>query len=75
MPDILHRVGIKSSPDEAYRALTAIDALSDWWTNDTQGQSKVGEVIRNMVAELDLTLALCGLTSVSGLDPECLAKN
>jgi uncharacterized protein YndB with AHSA1/START domain len=46
MPDILHRVGIKSSPNEAYKALTAIDALSDWWTNDTQGQSKIGEVIR-----------------------------
>jgi uncharacterized protein YndB with AHSA1/START domain len=46
MPDILHRVGIKSSPDDAYKALTAIDGLADWWTNDTKGQSKVGEVIR-----------------------------
>ncbi|MFN3350835.1 SRPBCC family protein [Pseudorhodoplanes sp.] len=46
MPDILHRVGIKSSPNEAYKALTAIDGLADWWTNDTHGQSKVGEVIR-----------------------------
>ena len=39
------------------------------------GQAGVGEVIRNMLAELDLTLALCGLTSVSELGPECLAKN
>jgi lactate 2-monooxygenase len=39
------------------------------------GQAGVGEVIRNMLAELDLTLALCGLRSVSGLGSECLAKN
>lgn len=46
MPDILHKVGIKSaSPNDAYKALTTIEGLSDWWTRDTQGQSKVGEVI------------------------------
>jgi uncharacterized protein YndB with AHSA1/START domain len=47
MPDILHRVGIKSSsPNGAYKALTAIDGLSGWWTTDTQGESKVGEVVQ-----------------------------
>ena len=47
MPDILHRVGIKSSsPNDAYKALTAIQDLSGWWTIDTQGQSKVGEVVK-----------------------------
>jgi isopentenyl diphosphate isomerase/L-lactate dehydrogenase-like FMN-dependent dehydrogenase len=35
----------------------------------------VREVIRNMLAELDLTLALCGLKNVSELGPECLVKN
>ncbi|UUP19804.1 SRPBCC family protein [Nitratireductor thuwali] len=46
MPDILHKVGIKSaSPNDAYKALTTIEGLSDWWTRDTQGQNKVGEVI------------------------------
>lgn len=46
MPDILHKVGIKSaSPNDAYKALATIEGLSDWWTEDTQGQSKVGEVI------------------------------
>lgn len=45
MPDILHRVGIKSSsPNEAYRALTTTEGLSRWWTNDTQGENEVGEV-------------------------------
>jgi len=45
--DILHKVGIKSaSRDEVYRALTTVQGLSGWWTTDTQGQSKVGEVLR-----------------------------
>jgi uncharacterized protein YndB with AHSA1/START domain len=46
MPDILHRVGIKSSPSDAYKALTTIDGLSRWWTNDTQGENEVGGVIK-----------------------------
>jgi uncharacterized protein YndB with AHSA1/START domain len=47
MVDILHKVGIKSSsPDAAYRALTAPDSLSGWWTSDTQGEGKVGGVLK-----------------------------
>ena len=46
MPDILHRVGIKSSLNDTYKALTTIEGLSGWWTNDTQGKSKVGEVVQ-----------------------------
>jgi lactate 2-monooxygenase len=38
------------------------------------GESGVREVIANVIAELDLTLALCGLTSVGELGPECLAN-
>ncbi len=46
MPDILHRVGIKSSLDKVYKALTTPDGLAAWWTNDTQGESKVGGVLQ-----------------------------
>jgi uncharacterized protein YndB with AHSA1/START domain len=46
MPDILHRVGIKSSVDDTYEALTTLEGLSGWWTNNTQGETKVGGVIR-----------------------------
>jgi uncharacterized protein YndB with AHSA1/START domain len=42
MADILHRVGIQSSPDEVYKALATREGLAAWWTNDTQGESKVG---------------------------------
>ena len=45
MPDILHRIGIKSSvPEAAYRALTTREGLSDWWTKDTQGEGGIGGV-------------------------------
>lgn len=46
MADILHRVGIKSSLEETYKALTTRDGLAGWWTADTQGQSQVGGVLR-----------------------------
>jgi uncharacterized protein YndB with AHSA1/START domain len=46
MADILHRVGIRSSPDEVYKALTARESLAAWWTNNTQGESKVGEMLQ-----------------------------
>jgi uncharacterized protein YndB with AHSA1/START domain len=46
MADILHRVGVKSSPEEVYKALTARERLAGWWTNDTQGESKVGGLLK-----------------------------
>jgi len=47
MPDILHRVGIKSSsPEGVYKALTTVEGLSAWWTNDTQGEDNVGGVLK-----------------------------
>ena len=47
MVDILHKVGIKSSsPDDVYKALTTREGLAAWWTNDTQGESKVDGVLK-----------------------------
>jgi lactate 2-monooxygenase len=39
------------------------------------GEHGVREVIRNLVAEFDITLALAGLTSAADLGPECLATS
>src|SRR5258708_6498459 len=39
MPDILHKVGIKSSREAVYQALTTREGLAAWWTDDTQGES------------------------------------
>jgi len=46
MLDILHRVGIKASSEEVYKALATRDGLASWWTTNTQGESKLGGVIK-----------------------------
>ena len=47
MADILHKVGIKSaSPGDAFKALTTLEGLSGWWTNDTRGDTKPGGTIQ-----------------------------
>jgi len=45
MSDILHRVGIKSSTSDAYRALATRQGLAGWWTSDTRGNCGEGGVI------------------------------
>ena len=46
MPDILHKIGIKSSsPTNVYESLTTIEGLSAWWTTNTQGESPGGSNI------------------------------
>jgi uncharacterized protein YndB with AHSA1/START domain len=47
MPDILHKAGFtSSSPATVYKALTTIDGLSGWWTTTTEGESKIGGMLR-----------------------------
>src|SRR6185437_2327689 len=46
MVDILHRIGVVSSPDEVYAALTTVDGLAAWWTQDTDGEGELGGVLR-----------------------------
>jgi uncharacterized protein YndB with AHSA1/START domain len=45
MPDILHKIDVRSSPAATYAALTTLDGLSGWWTTTTQGNSEVGGTI------------------------------
>lgn len=46
MVDILHRVGVKASAEDTYRALATREGLAGWWTTNTQGESKVGGVLQ-----------------------------
>jgi uncharacterized protein YndB with AHSA1/START domain len=46
MVDILHRVGVETrSPEKVYDALTTLEGLAGWWTDDTKGSPEVGGVI------------------------------
>jgi uncharacterized protein YndB with AHSA1/START domain len=46
MVDILHRIGVKSSLEAVYKALTTREGLAAWWTSNTQGESKAGGVLQ-----------------------------
>jgi uncharacterized protein YndB with AHSA1/START domain len=47
MVDILHKVGVAaSSPEQVYEALTTVDGLAGWWTEDTEGSADVGGVLQ-----------------------------
>ncbi|MEU7790579.1 SRPBCC domain-containing protein [Amycolatopsis sp. NPDC049159] len=44
--DILHRIGVQNAtPEKVYEALTTIDGLAGWWTEKTEGETGVGDVI------------------------------
>jgi len=43
MVDILHRVGIRTAtPGPAYDALTTVDGLAGWWTEEVRGSGDSG---------------------------------
>lgn len=42
MIDIIHRVGIKAPPANVYAALSTVEGLAGWWTQDTRGASGPG---------------------------------
>jgi len=42
MADIIHRIGIRSSAAQVYKALSTIEGLSHWWTEETEGDEQVG---------------------------------
>ena len=67
MVDILHRVGIKSPLDEVYKALATREGLAAWWTNNTQGEGKVGGVLQFRFA--------AGGVEIGGFDMKILELN
>lgn len=44
MPDILHQLTIKASPNEVYLALTEQRRLASWWTTDVVAEPTVNSV-------------------------------
>src|SRR5262245_39581316 len=44
--DILHRVGIKASPDKVYKSLATPEGVAGWWTTETTGDRKTGGMIK-----------------------------
>ena len=42
MVDIIHRIGIRSSAAQVYKALSTIEGVAHWWTEETEGDETVG---------------------------------
>jgi uncharacterized protein YndB with AHSA1/START domain len=42
MVNIVHRIGIKSSANQVYNALSTIEGLSHWWTEQVEGNEQEG---------------------------------
>lgn len=42
MVDIIHRIGIKSAPPQVYKALSSVEGLGRWWTEEVRGDGRVG---------------------------------
>ena len=42
MPDIIHRVGIKAPISKVYAAVSTVEGVAGWWTQETSGSSKAG---------------------------------
>jgi uncharacterized protein YndB with AHSA1/START domain len=44
MADVLHRVGIRSSADKVFEALSEERGLAGWWTKNVTASPKVGAI-------------------------------
>jgi len=45
VPDIVHRVGMRATPDRVYEAIATVDGLSHWWIVGSTGDASVGGTI------------------------------
>jgi uncharacterized protein YndB with AHSA1/START domain len=46
MLNIVHRIGVVAPPQDVYAALTTIDGLANWWTEETEGDPNPGGVVK-----------------------------
>jgi len=46
MVNIIHRIGIRSSSNKVYQAISTLEGLANWWTNEVEGEENIGGKIR-----------------------------
>jgi len=42
MVDIIHRIGTKAPASQVYKAISTLEGLASWWTDEVRGDEKVG---------------------------------
>ncbi|MBI2212653.1 MAG: SRPBCC domain-containing protein [Acidobacteria bacterium] len=62
MVDIIHRIGIKAPATEVHAALSSLQGLANWWTEEVQGNVGIGGSIefrfRSETGELKGTIVM-----------------
>jgi uncharacterized protein YndB with AHSA1/START domain len=73
MADIYHQVGIKADINEAYRALTTLDGLSNWWTIAT-GNIEKGDSLNFHFDGISVEMTILQLVPVTKVVWQCTEK-
>lgn len=69
MAEIIHGIGIKAPVSDVYKALSTIDGLAGWWTEETTGESKPGGNITFTFRTPDGDLKGMSVMKVTSLEP------
>ncbi len=70
MVNIIHRIGIRSGLQPVYKALSTIEGIAGWWTEETEGDEQVGGHIRFTFRATSGEVKGQMLMDVKKLDPD-----
>ncbi len=63
MPDILHRVGVAAEQSSVYQALTTVEGIRNWWSEETHGDAAEGGAFQFRRNRLQVVRADPGLVT------------
>ena len=72
MPSIKHLFHINSSKEKVYEALTTINSLSNWWTKQTTGDTRVGGILQFRFGEPGIDMKVTLLKPNESVSWECV---
>ena len=70
MVNIIHRIGIRSASEKVYKALSTIEGVSNWWTEEVEGDDKAGGKIQFTFRTETGNIKGQMLMEVTELDPQ-----
>ena len=70
MIDIIHRIGMKSTTDQVYKAITTKDGLAHWWTEEVAGEEKLDGKIEFTFRSDNGEIKGKMIMEVKGLNPQ-----
>lgn len=52
MSEIIHQIGVKVAPKALYAAITKEEGLVNWWTRNTEAETRLGGIIKFRFGDL-----------------------